>query len=190
MDHSTGTPRQQSSRVGARGWILSIVVVGLAAATCSVLVWSMGRDSRLEREHRERSEHRLEQPPEPSAVDPLPPVEKPDLRSELLGTWSFDDGISRTIVIGADGQAAMHVQLDPISEFLFGKELDLEIEWTLVDDLLTYRLIGGRPADKVQRLIAAFGDRQEYRILERNPDDVLLELLSDRTQTRWKRVQP
>ena len=107
---------------------------------------------------------------------------------QLVGVWTLNDNISRTLETFADGTGHIDVKLDFVSSFLYGSRLSMDLKWTLEGDRLTQVVTGGTPEKNVKRLLNDFGDSRAYRIAEVTDEYLLLETLGNPPmQERWER---
>jgi hypothetical protein len=128
---------------------------------------------------------------EDASQNPEPPREPVDeIRRLLIGTWEDDYQGKRTMTLSADGTGTMVVELSGISGAVFGSRLTFQMEWSLEDDRLTKRTIGGDPEGKVKTILAMMGDRAEERIIELTERRLLVEDLGMQQQFDWRRVNP
>ncbi len=98
-----------------------------------------------------------------------------DLERGLPGRWRTQAYGIQTIENRDDGSAQLVCELDFLSSLLYGKRLELVLEWSLKDGLLTHTIVSGEPADKVARLLADEGASRTYRILELTEDRLRLQ---------------
>lgn len=68
----------------------------------------------------------------------------------------------------------MKVTLDYLSSLLYGREMELELAWSLEDDILTYSIVEGTPKANVDRVIRDFGNSISYRVVKADPDEIVL----------------
>ena len=122
-------------------------------------------------------------------------TETPDFASmstteKIVGTWTFSDSdASRVIVNRADGTATIDVTFGFVASFLYGSQLQLDLEWTFEDDVLTHTIIGGSPEGGKKALIRDYGAKTEYKILKLTAQEMLLkETSGDEDEYLWKRV--
>ena len=109
-------------------------------------------------------------------------------KEQIVGTWSFYDGISRLSENRLDGTATLNITFDFVTSFIYGSKLKMETEWTLEGDVLTYTVIGGEPEAGLKRLTNDFGSVAVYRILKLTDEEMLLlELNGTEDQYLWKR---
>lgn len=92
----------------------------------------------------------------------------------IVGTWEAQQYGHQILTTRPDGTATIKMSLTPMAAVLYGRQVTLELLWTLEGEILTQRIIGGSPARSVEKLIAKFGDTQQFRLLETNRDQLLV----------------
>lgn len=108
--------------------------------------------------------------------------------AQLVGVWTLNDNISRTLETFSDGTGHIDVKLDFVSSFLYGSRLSMDLEWKLEGDHLTQVVTGGTPEKNVKRLLNDFGNSRAYRIVDVTDEFLLLETLGNPPmQERWER---
>lgn len=106
--------------------------------------------------------------------------------AQLHGRWLLNDSIRRDLTIHPDGTARMHVKLDLVSSFFYGKEMDLQLTWQVEDGVLTHVMVSGKPEENVARLVKDFGNSRSYRILSLSDKELVLQdETGDRSVHRW-----
>lgn len=109
---------------------------------------------------------------------------------KVVGKWVLNETIRRSVEMRADGTATMHVKLDFFGSLLYGSELNMELTWSVDDDVLSHTLLRGEPKANVDRLIRDFGNSRQYRIIELNDAVLLLEEFdAAKTRYRWEAGQ-
>lgn len=109
---------------------------------------------------------------------------------DLVGRWLLDRSIRREIDIRPDGTASMKVTLDFLTSLVYGKELTLNLNWTLQGDLLTHTVVSGVPQENVDRLVSQYGASMTYRVVESNPNGMVLEgPLNSKSREDWKPIR-
>ncbi len=112
-------------------------------------------------------------------------------RKDLTGKWVLDHSIRREIDIQPDGTAVMVCTLDYLTSLIYGKELTMNLEWTLDGDLLTHTVVSGTPEKNVKSLTDNFGSSMSYRVLQVDQDQMLLQGPGkSKKQEHWKAVRP
>lgn len=114
-----------------------------------------------------------------------------DFRQLIVGSWEMDRDGKRFLTVHPDGTADMNVEVSSNWSFLFGKQLKFDIEWTIVDGVLTMKATGGEPKGKVDILTNMYGAErvQAIKIL----DETTLRLPDDEPEGEdhiWTRVEP
>lgn len=108
---------------------------------------------------------------------------------DVLGTWMLDGAIRRVIENRADGTAKIDVTFDFVTALRYGSELQLDLEWTLEENVLTHTIVGGSPETGKKRLISDFGNKAYFKIL--NIDDSEMHLVDfddPPVEYRWEKV--
>jgi hypothetical protein len=87
-----------------------------------------------------------------------------------------------------DGSGTMQVELSGISATLVGSRLRFDMLWSEESGHLKKHCVGGVPANEVQLLLKAMGDRIDERILELSHDRLLLLDKDGQTKYDWRRI--
>jgi|GEM_PF-1589963 len=126
----------------------------------------------------------LPSPPN-SATDQAEPV------GGIIGTWEATQFGHQVLTTRPDGTATIKMSLTPLAAVLYGRQVTLDLRWTLDGQLLTQHIIGGSPSRSVEKLIAKFGDTQKFRVLETKRDQLLVaKALADSHPVCWTAVAP
>jgi hypothetical protein len=105
----------------------------------------------------------------------------------VTGTWRLQRYGTHVLTTHPDGTATMQMKMNRLAALSYGKELRLDLRWTMEEGVLTKRVVGGSPESAVARLIRDYGDTYDYRILEQTSDYLLVEdLASPGTPVRWE----
>lgn len=111
------------------------------------------------------------------------------MRAAIVGDWQTDrDAGHRDLTVNADGTAKMGVTITNFTRFLFGSEMDIDIEWQIEDGKLHFKMVGGTPAKSVEALKKAYGDSLAYPILELTDNRMLVKDGDGDPDHDWKRV--
>ena len=86
-----------------------------------------------------------------------------------------------------DGTGTMLVELSGISASLVGSRLRFDLVWSVEAGHLKKHCVGGEPANQVQLLLKAMGDRIDERILELSRDRLLLLDKDGQRKYDWRR---
>lgn len=92
----------------------------------------------------------------------------------IIGTWEATQFGHQVLTTRQDGTATIKMSLTPMAAVIYGRQVTLDLLWTLDGEVLTQHIIGGSPTRSVERLIAKFGDTQQFRVLETSPDQILV----------------
>lgn len=112
----------------------------------------------------------------------------PALAEQLVGVWTFERHGHRTITILPDGSATADVRLDLLGSLMYGERLNLQLTWSLEDDVMIQTVLSGTPASAVKRLIDDWGDRREYRVIDVSSSRLVLADVDDENdQQIWTR---
>ncbi len=107
----------------------------------------------------------------------------------ILGTWTFSDSdAGRVIVNRDDGTATIDVTFGFLASFLYGSTLQLDLEWTLENNVLTHTIVGGSPESGKKALIRDYGTKTAYKILKLTDEKMhLMEFGDAADDYLWKR---
>lgn len=105
----------------------------------------------------------------------------------VTGTWRLHRYGEHVLTTNPDGTATMQMKMNRLAALSYGKELRLDLRWTMEGGVLKQHVIGGAPASAVAKLIDDYGDTYDYRILEQTADHILVEdLASPGSSIRWE----
>lgn len=111
------------------------------------------------------------------------------MSAAIVGTWETNRSTGhRDLVIREDGTATMVVNIESMMRFVFGSKVELDIEWSVKDGVLHFRMVGGKPKSSVDLLTSGYGDSIAYRILELSDDRLLVKDGGDDPDHDWTRV--
>ena len=109
-------------------------------------------------------------------------------RAQLVGTWEQNDHGKRLLTVRADGTATIEVRPEALWRLLFGRRLEIEIEWTIEQNSLAFHTVGGKPAAQVKLVNEMYGDQRVYQIENMSTDElILLDEEGERCQP-WQRI--
>ena len=109
----------------------------------------------------------------------------------VIGTWEATQFGHQVIATRPDGTATINMSLSPLAAVLYGRQITLDLRWTLDGELLTQQIIGGSPSCSVEKLIAAFGDTQKFRVLDTKQDQLIVaKAAADSHPVCWTAVAP
>lgn len=97
------------------------------------------------------------------------------LSERLVGTWTTRAWGEQVLTNNPDGTASLDVELNRLAAIRYGREMELELEWTVQEGVLRHRLVSGSPQRYVDRLIHDFGASSDYRIVEVSDSEMVLE---------------
>lgn len=159
---------------------MATLLGGASAIILPRMVSRASSDSRTaESSNSSADNSRLTETPATSG-ESIPEVDEPEnslpkFRPEqLIGRWLREGKIRRDVVMKPGGTATMKVTLDYLSSLLYGREMELELAWSLEDDILTYSIVEGTPKANVDRVIRDFGNSISYRVVKADPDEIVL----------------
>ncbi len=92
----------------------------------------------------------------------------------IIGTWEAQQFGHQILTTRPDGTATIKMSLTPMAAVLYGRQVTLDLLWTLDGEVLTQHIVGGSPARSVEKLIARFGETQQFRVLETKRDQLLV----------------
>ena len=92
----------------------------------------------------------------------------------IIGTWEATQFGHQILTTRPDGTATIQMSLTPMAAVLYGRQVTLDLLWTLDGQVLTQHIIGGSPARSVEKLIAKFGETQTFRVIEARRDQLLV----------------
>ena len=107
-------------------------------------------------------------------------------RQHLVGSWKGNNFGEQTLTNLPDGTARLDVVLNRLAALRYGRNLQLQLTWTVEKGIVRHKVTGGSPPEKVARLINDFGDSLEYRIIDIRDTHLLLsDLDEDQTRRQW-----
>ena len=108
----------------------------------------------------------------PSARDSA--IDHEEAVGSIIGTWEAKQFGHQILTTRPDGTATIKMSLTPMAAVLYGRQVTLDLLWTLDGEVLTQHIVGGSPARSVEKLIARFGETQQFRVLETKRDQLLV----------------
>ena len=105
-------------------------------------------------------------------------------RQQLVGSWKGNNFGQQTLTNHSDGTARLDVALNRLAALRYGRNLQLQLTWTVEKGIVRHKVTGGSPPEKVARLIHDFGDSLEYRIVDIRDSRLLLSDLDDNESRR------
>lgn len=108
--------------------------------------------------------------------------------SPLVGSWQSSSFGTQTLTKRADGTATLEMRLSPMVAVLYGREITLQLKWSLDGQTLTHHVVSGFPVRGVQKLTKKFGETYTYRILEATPEQLVVEDIATGKTSHWTAV--
>lgn len=124
----------------------------------------------------------------PPSIATAPEQPEESLVDRLQGSWKLERYGERVLTVCDDGTASADVRLNMLGALLYGDRLQLELDWSLEEGVMTQTIRTGTPAEAVGRLINDWGDTKEYRIVEVTDEQLVLDDLADGDREVWTRV--
>ena len=103
----------------------------------------------------------------------------------LVGVWTAQSHGTQVCTLNADGTGTNKADLDWMASLVYGKRLDMNITWAVEDGHLVQTLLGGEPADMVQKLMNDYGAVRRYRIDSLDAQTGVLVDTADGETTVW-----
>lgn len=130
--------------------------------------------------------------PTPESPTLPPPMAKSLAETEqgVIGEWSgFYQG-QRHLTVREGGKATMVVEPEGVAAYLLAPKVTFEILWKVHQDQLEFDIIGGDPLDKVKVVTNMYGKRRVHKILELQPEKIVLLDEDGVTEYVWNRNPP
>lgn len=109
---------------------------------------------------------------------------------ELVGKWESRTFGHQTLTTRPDGTATISMRLTPLAIPIYGRKIDLDLEWTLNGRYLTHRIVGGSPERSVRKLIQKYGDTHQYLLVEHDAGQLLVKDINGHSEpVRWTTVE-
>jgi hypothetical protein len=122
-----------------------------------------------------------------SPSKPLPSDE--EIRKQMVGKWRQDHTEKRTISVKADGTAIIVAELSDYRQYIVGKSLRFDLQWTLKDSTLTFITLGGDPPESIKYINAIYGKTRAYRVREFSRDRMLPQKAdTGEIEPEWTRI--
>ncbi len=117
------------------------------------------------------------------------PAGDDDYRKLIVGKWQQNNVEKRTITVTADGTATIVAELSDVRQYIVGKILRFDLEWTIEDGTLTFVTLGGDPPDSIKYINAIYGKTRAYRIREFSRERLLPEkVATGEIEPEWTRL--
>lgn len=109
---------------------------------------------------------------------------------ELTGKWESNVFGHQTLTTRPDGTATISMTLTALAIPIYGRKVELDLEWSLNGAYLTQRIVGGSPERSVEKLIRKFGDTHEYLVVEHDANYLLVrDTTGGSDPVRWTAVE-
>ena len=109
--------------------------------------------------------------------------------SSIVGDWESRQFGRQRLTTRADGTATINMSLTPMAAVIYGRQVTLDLRWTLDGNMLTHEIVGGSPEISVRKLMAKFGGIQSYHVLEYHSNYLLVsDGKTDSEPVRWNAV--
>jgi hypothetical protein len=117
-------------------------------------------------------------------------MSQPEGKIELVGQWESTVFGRQTLTARPDGTGTIAMTLTPLAIPIYGRKVNLDLEWTLNGRYLTQRIVGGSPERSVEKLIRKFGDTHEYLVVEHSANHLLVKQTTGESDpVRWTAVK-
>ncbi len=113
-----------------------------------------------------------------------------DLRTRLIGAWEDDYMGHRVLTLRPDGTGTMQLDLRGPAKLIIGKRLSFRLTWDTADDVLTLRMTGGEPANKVAMITRTYGDRATQSVEMIDGRTLRVRDLDDGDEYEFRRLEP
>ena len=108
---------------------------------------------------------------------------------ELVGMWESSAFGRQILTIQPDGTGTISMTLTPFAVPIYGRKVNLELQWTLNGKYLTQHIVGGSPARSVEKLIRKYGATHEYLVVEHDATELLVkDITAGGDPVRWTAV--
>lgn len=121
--------------------------------------------------------------PQAAATASAEPAKKPKLATEadaifaemMVGEWKQENKADQSLVIREDGTATMTVKVDSYYTYVFGPQIEADIEWSIDNGKLKFVMTGAKPEGKIDLLMSMVGKERIQKIHEATMDRFVLE---------------
>ncbi|MEX2287797.1 MAG: hypothetical protein WD648_11955 [Planctomycetaceae bacterium] len=128
-------------------------------------------------------------PADPKVASAAPAGDDDEYRKLIVGKWQQDNSEKRTITVKADGTATIVAELSDVRQYIVGKILRFDLEWTIEEGTLTFVTLGGDPPDSIKYINAIYGKTRAYRIREFSRERLLPEkVATGEIEPEWTRL--
>lgn len=109
----------------------------------------------------------------------------------IVGQWESRAFGHQTLTTRPDGTATISMTLTPLAIPIYGRKIELDLEWTLDGRYLTQRIVGGSPERSVKKLIQKYGDTHEYLLVEYDAGQLVVKDTNGLSEpVRWTAIKP
>ncbi len=107
----------------------------------------------------------------------------------LPGTWESSAFGRQILTMRPDGTGTIAMTLTPFAVPIYGRKVNLDLQWTLNGKFLTQQIVGGSPERSVEKLIRKYGATREYLVVEHDADSLLVrDVTAGGDPVRWTAV--
>lgn len=108
---------------------------------------------------------------------------------DLPGVWESTVFGRQTLTIRHDGTGTLAMTLTPFAVPIYGRKVNLDLQWTLNGKYLTQHIVGGSPQRSVEKLIKRYGSTREFLLVEHDADYLLVrDITAGADPVRWTAV--
>ncbi|MDB5341605.1 MAG: hypothetical protein JWN70_7224 [Planctomycetaceae bacterium] len=109
-------------------------------------------------------------------------------QAAVIGEWTgFYQG-QRQLTVLEGGKATMVVEPEGLAAYLLAPKVTFEILWKVNKDQFEFEIVGGEPLDKVDVVTKMYGKRRSHKILDLQPEKIVLLDEDGVTEYVWNRV--
>ena len=131
----------------------------------------------------------------PLTVSGLPVKSDFEPRSDetikLVGEWESATFGHQTLTTRPDGTATISMSLSAVAVPIYGRIVNLDLQWILKGKYLTQHIVGGSPKRSVEKLIKRYGATHEYLLVEHDAEHLLVkDMTAGGNPIRWPAVSP
>ncbi len=110
------------------------------------------------------------------------------ITNPLIGTWRSTQFGTQVLNARPDGSAELKMRLSTMAAVLYGREVTLDLQWTLDGSTLVQHVTGGAPERSVQKLIKKYGETSSYKVLKLTKSELVLEDAATGKICRWESI--
>jgi len=117
------------------------------------------------------------------------PVSRVNEAIDLPGTWESSAFGRQILTMRPDGTGTISMTLTPFAVPIYGRKVNLDLQWTLNGKYLTQQIVGGSPERSVDKLIRKYGATREYLVVEHDANYLLVrDVTAGGDPVRWTAV--